>query len=250
MERDKKILYVDFGGLGDHLALSTLPKVCHENKTDFYLSDRCKFRDNQIFKLVWELNPYFKGFTSEEPNCGHDGYTDLNNYNYELSIHRNFEIKMGFENTILEGENKYGEIYYEPKKIEDYDDFILLDLNSVTISNYNINIIKENLLKYSKNKILYLLPTYAKNLFNDNFFESFNIEYITTKDIFHYCDLIFSCKIFICLWSGSSVLSSIIKNKYKEDLEINCFKNYNIHQSFGTTDKTHFWYENINYINC
>lgn len=250
MEKDKKILYVDFGGLGDHLAFSSLPKVCHENNIDFYLSDRCKFRDNQIFKLVWELNPYFKGFTSEEPNCGHDGYTDLNNYNYELSIHRNFEIKMGFENTILEGESKYGIIYYEPKKIHNHDDFILVDLNSVSLNSYNTDFIKNNLINYINEKLIVILPNYSKSLDMGDFFQDFNVEFILTKDIFHYSDLIFSSKKFICLWSGSSVLSAIIKNQYNKNLEINCFKNYNTHQSFGTTDKTHFWYENINYISC
>jgi hypothetical protein len=250
MENNKKILYVDFGGLGDHLAFSTIPKACYENGIDFYISDMCKFRDDQIFKLVWESNPYFKGVTSEGPNCGHDNYTDLNNYNYELSLHRNLEIKMGFGDTILENESKYGVIYYEPKKLEDYDDFILVDLNKFNSNEYDIEIIKNNLINYINNKIKVVLPTYSTPLDIGDFFKDFNVEFILTKDIFHYCDLIFSSKKFICLWSGGSVLSPIIKNQYKKNLEIDCFINYKVVPNFGTTDKTHFWYDNINYIPC
>jgi len=59
--RPKKILYVNYGGLGDHLAFSTLPEVCDKNGYDFYLSDKTKFRDNEIFQLIYNINPFFKG---------------------------------------------------------------------------------------------------------------------------------------------------------------------------------------------
>ena len=52
MVRPKKILYVDFGGLGDHLAFSTLPEICDKNGYDLFLNSKSKFRDNQIFELV------------------------------------------------------------------------------------------------------------------------------------------------------------------------------------------------------
>jgi hypothetical protein len=102
----------------------------------------------------------------------------------------------------------------------------------------------------SKDKFIFLSPTYSKSIINISFFNKLNITEITTENIFQYADLIFSCKKFICLWSGGSVLSSAIKNQYKKNLEIDCFKNYKIHQNFGILDKTHFWYENINYINA
>ena len=40
MVREKKILYVNYGGLCDHLVFSTLPEMCNKNGYDFYLSFR------------------------------------------------------------------------------------------------------------------------------------------------------------------------------------------------------------------
>jgi hypothetical protein len=244
----KKILYVDFGGLGDHLAWSTIPKICHENGYDFYLSSKSKFRSKEILDLVWNSNPFFKGIIDDEPNCGHDNYTNLENFNYQLSIHRNMEIKMGFEHTTTTDNSKYGTIHYHPKNLENFNDHILIDLNSVSTNDYNIEIIKTNLLQYFDQKIICILPTYSTPFIDIEFFKNFNVDFVLTKNIYHYCDLIFSSKKFICLWSGGSVLSPIIKNQYKKNLEIDCFKNYNATPNFGFTDKTHFWYENINYI--
>lgn len=248
--KDKKILYIDFGGLGDHLAFSTIPEMCYRNGYDLYLSDRTKFRDNQIFELVWKLNPFFKGITDEAPNCGHDGYTNLENYDYNESIHRNYEIKIGFNDTKLEHGSKYPIIYYTPSKINEYEDYILIDLNSVSISEYDLDVIKNHVLNHKNENFLFISPTYSKPIINIDFLSGTNVTEIKTKDIFNYADLIFSCKKIICLWSGSSVLSSTIKNQYKSNLEIDCFKNYKIHSNFGVSDKTHFWYENINYISC
>ena len=252
--RPKKILYIDYGGLGDHLAFSALAELCDKNGYDLYLSDKTKFRDNQIFELVWKSNPFFKGVTSEEPNCGHDGYTDLladGGYDLSLSVHRNFEIKIGFPDSMLDHKSVYPVIYYTPKKIDEYEDYILLDLNAVnTFGQYNLEIVKNHILQNKNEKFLVIAPNYANSIVDYEFFNDLNAVEITTKDIFNYCDLIFSCKKLICLWSGSSVLSSAIKNQFKKNLEIECFKNYTNHESFGVGDKTHFWYDNINYIRC
>jgi hypothetical protein len=245
--KGKKILYVDYGGLGDHLAFSTLPEICDRNGYELYLSSKTKFRDNQIFELVWKLNPFFKGMTNEEPNCGHDGYTNLDNYDYKHSIHRNYEIKFGFENSIPE-QSTFPIIYYTPNKID--DNYTLIDLNSVSLSEYNLDIIKSHILSNKEDRFIHILPTYSKSIIDDNFLSELNITNITTRDIFHYADLIFSSNKFICLWSGSSVLGSSIKNQYNRSLEIDCFKNYTNHPNFGSLDKTHFWYSNINYISC
>lgn len=246
--RNKKILYIDYGGLGDHLAFSTIPEICDKNDYDFYISNKTEFRSDGIFKLVWELNPFFKGITDEEPNCGHNNYTNLENYDYNLSLQENYEIKMGFGKTILKQGSKFPIIYYNPKINDIYSDYILIDLNAVSHLDYNIDIIKNHILSHKDNRFLFLEPTYSKSLIDINILNELDIKIITESDIFNYCDIIFSCKKIICLWSGSSVLSATIKNQYKKNLEIDCFVNYNKVPNFGVSDKTHFWYDNINYI--
>jgi len=249
--KQKLILYVDFGGLGDHLQFSTLPELCYKNNVDFYLNKKSKFRSDDIFDLVWKLNPFFKGLTEEEPNFGHDGFTDLKDgWDYNLSLFENWESK-AMPNLIHDDRiSKYPSIHYSPKKLIEYEDHTLIDLNSVSFGEYNTELIKQHIIGLKDEKLVFLLPTYSKCVIDINILNEFNITKISTEDIFHYCDLINSCKKFICLWSGSSVLSASIKNKYKKDLEIECFKNFNSHKTFGSEDKVHFWFDNIKYINC
>ena len=66
----KTILNLDvWGGLGDNLQLSTIPRRFFEKfgYKGVYISnkDRQKFRNEGIKKLVWEMNPYIAGFTNE-----------------------------------------------------------------------------------------------------------------------------------------------------------------------------------------
>jgi hypothetical protein len=247
---EKKILYVNWGGLGDHLAFSTLPEIFSKLGYEFYISDKSIFRDPKVYDFIWGSNPYVKGITSETANCGHIenwGVSEPVAFEHQHSTHKNIERIYGVDNN-----NTYPKIYYKPKKIKEIEDYILIDLNSFSIREYPIDNIKSHLLKYKGQKILVILTnTYASLVVDNNFFNELNVEFITTQDIFHYTDLIFSCKKFICLWSGSSVVSSTVKNMYKENLEIECFKKINDDKcppNWGTIDKSFGWYGNIDYI--
>jgi hypothetical protein len=247
---DKKILYVNWGGIGDHLAFTTLPEIFSNLGYEFYISDKSIFRDPKVYDLIWGSNPYVKGVTSEPANCGHIenwGVKEPVVFIKNLTTYRNIEMLYGVDNG-----NDYGKIYYKPNKIDDVKDYILLDLNSFTIKEYDNNKLKEYLLKYKNKKILVVLTdTYPKLVVNDEFFNGLNVDFITTRDIFHYVDLIFSCKKFICLWSGSSILSSIIKHQYNNELEIECFKKIIDNKcppNWGDVDISYGWCGNINYI--
>jgi hypothetical protein len=68
----KKIIFkLDYGGLGDHLFYSALPRLLKEQeKVDqVYLSKQSNFRNAQIFDLIWKNNPYLDGVTDEEPTA-------------------------------------------------------------------------------------------------------------------------------------------------------------------------------------
>ena len=66
----KKILYQPWGGLGDNLQYSTLPELYNTLGHEFYISSKNVYRNPEIYKLVWELNPYVKGISDEEYNVG------------------------------------------------------------------------------------------------------------------------------------------------------------------------------------
>jgi hypothetical protein len=66
----KEIIFkVEYGGLGDHLFYSALPRLLKENclADKVYLSDQSSFRNPQIFDMIWKNNPYLDGITNKEP---------------------------------------------------------------------------------------------------------------------------------------------------------------------------------------
>lgn len=242
---DKKILYVEWGGLGDHLQFSTLPETCHNNGYDFYMSHLSKFRNSQTLELVWEPNPHFKGITEEPPNCGH-GYTDLENMDEEVSLNRNWEVKMGFPESTLENGSKYPITHYQPKLIDDFKDCLLIDLNGVHFKNngytYNWGSIKEyieNDIKENDYKRVYFINPNDVN-YSEAEFDFVIGEPIFIQNIFEYSDFIYSSKRFFTIWAGGSHLASAIKWKYKPELEIITFSD--------NTNKSMFWYDNVDYL--
>lgn len=66
IQNKKLIIQVMYGGLGDHLIYSSLPRLLFENydiKT--YISNKSLYRSPEIRKFVWESNPYIT-FTDEK----------------------------------------------------------------------------------------------------------------------------------------------------------------------------------------
>ena len=66
----KKVIFrVEYGGLGDHLFYSALPRLLKENKLadQVYIASNSNFRNPQIFDLVWKNNPHLDGISDEVP---------------------------------------------------------------------------------------------------------------------------------------------------------------------------------------
>jgi hypothetical protein len=236
---NKIILEQPWGGLGDNLQFSTLPELCHENEIDFYLSVNNSYRNEDIKKLVWDNNPFVKGIINEPPNGGtikmHD-YLGLLKFDY--SYIGAIEKAHGFE-----PKNNLPKIYYQPKNLEFFNDKTVLCLGSIseTFDNdYIINNVK-NLLDNNDDVIELnfikdlseLNKTYGTHKQYKTSYEKYDL-----KDIFEHCDIIYSAKKYICLFSGNSVLSAAInkKNTYvltkHENLDISKF----------------YYFENLNYI--
>lgn len=250
----KKILYVKWGGLGDHLQFTTLPKLFTQNGYDFYISDKSEYRDKTHYDLIWGSNPYVIGITEEEPNCGHiENWGVASNttvqFNESLSIHKNIENLYG-----MNGNSDYPKIYYNPNNLKEYNDCIFLDLNAASVANYshNINVILNHIEAFKNEKVIYALSenSYGKSVIDINLLNSYGFKPIQTNGIFNYTDLIYSSKRFICLWSGGAHLSTAIKQSYKSELQIDCLKADSGVPGWGTTNKSLFWYDCVNYIYC
>ena len=67
VEREKRlVIQIPFGGLGDHLAYSSLPELLWQQKRiKTFISLRSVFRSEAIRDFVWGLNPFVE-FTHEK----------------------------------------------------------------------------------------------------------------------------------------------------------------------------------------
>ena len=237
---EDKVLYSGWGGIGDICQFLSLPRKFTELGHDVYLSSKTTFRNPEIKELLIDLNPYVKGVSDKEPNCGNpvDGieYQDICG-NFIM----NWEFAHGLNPT-----SKYPDLYYTPKPINAISDRILLDLTATTAGRQNIYD-PENLRSF-------IQETYERDkiticCFRDGIANSLLLldgyDMIFVESIFHYADLIHSCHRFVCLHSGGMVLASAL-NKYGE-INVDCLITHSMYHEIAIL-KHHHFYDNINYI--
>ena len=100
-----------WGGLGDNLQFTTLPKLFSEKGVDFFISKHNTYRNPEIYEFCWGKNPYVKGIVNNIANIGscapdlQKGRTD--------NIVSAAEIRHGFS-----GSGRYPEIYYDAKVLD------------------------------------------------------------------------------------------------------------------------------------
>jgi hypothetical protein len=240
----KVYLAQPWGGLGDNLQFSTLPKLYHEKGYEFYLSNENSCRNDEIFEFCWGTNPYVRGVVNHPPTVGSIA-PDLPLKTVDNIISAS-EIRHGFSPT-----NRYADIYYEPKLIDDLSETILVDLSAVTLFRSGID------RYYNMDK---LFESVSKNIPKENSrivqFTNSNFSYLSGEfefernpinvgSIFEYADYIHSCKEYYCLYSGGNTMASAIKYKYNSKVEINCFLHWELQRYL---DMGYFIYDNVNYI--
>jgi hypothetical protein len=244
------IICQQWGGLGDNLQYSTLPELFSKNGYDVYIHSNNASRDTEINDLVWGTNPYIKGISNQEPNAGEckNIYWPPDEQN-EFFIHR-IEISHGFEKT-----NFYPKIYYTPKYLTEYNNYILIDLTG-TSQVFELNKYIEYidyftpLIDTNKNiKIITRENFQVKPIFIDVYnylkIKIPNIEYLKVNTLIDYCDVIKSCDTFIVCNSGISSLSSAIKQDESKP-NILCYYFFS-HYSKELMKGCHF-FKNIEYF--
>jgi len=233
----KKIIMSRFPGLGDAMQFSMLPRRFTELGDEVYISSRSPYRNPEIPRLVWETNPYVKGYTDEEPNAGDGGGAILQHKTGQLLW--NWEAAHG-----LTPQTKYPELYYEPKLIKAVEGKVLVDITSTSGKDmYEPDPIRDYLAAHTKKEnvevCLFSTGISIPMLLVDGYSMLF------VEDIFHYCDLIYSAKKFITLHSGGMVLASALQ-KHKP-IDCDCLMTRHPVHLYGLTTK-HHCYDNINYI--
>jgi len=194
-----------FGGLGDCLQKSTIPRMLTEQGHQVYLNPTWDGEENptgghihnpEIKRLIWEMNPHLRGFTDEPPTIVRRGSpTNLHN-----DFIKNWESFYGLPAT-----NSYPEIYYQHRQVQGIE--AVLDLSWLsgcytpeTVRSMASRIIAlEPSLQWKQ-----ILSTYQANNVE------LDVEKIRCDTIFDLADVLASASMIVTLSSGSHMLAGAI----------------------------------------
>lgn len=197
-------------GLGDSLQFSTLPERYAEVGNKFYLHNSNVVNNSEIESLVWLSNPHVEKEKSfEKINCTYHTHMTVD-LSTKFKV-RNFvewaEFSHGFEIK-----NSKPKIYYKPEDISELSEISVLDIGSITCFNRGfykieslVNLINKTI---DDRKTLLINSKHSFSPILDSFKHLDNID---VQDIYHYSNIIKSCREFYCLYSGGASLASAIR---------------------------------------
>ena len=234
------ILAAFHGGLGDNLQFSTLPEEFHKQQgRDTYIWSQASFRNQEIYDLVWGCNPYIKGIKEGDWSAGD---TPDRHRVIESDCISNWEALHGLKPT-----NKYPKIYYEPEKISSFDNVILVDLSSISITYDEEKILKlYDAVRKTHEGMVFLEVEFTNKIKGATIIEPDVTGVVEIESIFTYVDLMYSSFGVVSLHSGQNHLASAIKNQYNNDLEVYCLMDEYEYQR--QKDKSIFVFDNVNYL--
>ena len=224
------VIHQGWGGLGDNLQFSTLPELYSGLGYKVYISSKNAYRNPEIYDLVWKLNPYVEGLSDVEPNAGGcKGY-----FQQPIDFISEVELNHG-----LKGYRKYPVVYYKPTLIPELSNTLLYDATSIYANPEDTQINSSFQTIFTKYSDLPIKKLQFEKI-NNKETSYFSHDTYTIKSIYDLCDAIYSCKVFLCLFSGSSVLASAIKQDAISP-DIYCFH----HSNF--TNNPIYKFNNIKY---
>ncbi len=185
------IFQIEYGGLGDHLFYSPLPRILKERgiADKVYLSNKSRFRGSETYELVWRTNPYLDGRSDEPPTALKHQNPSVNKIiNLALAQHGiDCQIEANPEIYLNESVNfQYAQNHYIDFNYTSYTGaFTLLDALAILRKNPQLVIVNpsKSLLRWARN------------------------DYMTTTSLREYALLVKSAASFASLASGGATLS-------------------------------------------
>jgi hypothetical protein len=117
-------------------------------------------------------------------------------------------------NDITNGFRKYPVIYYTPKRIEAIADYLIADYSSVSSNPANADFTKSFQTIYDKYPDLKPHVLQFKKAYKGakvSIPEKITLPVYEIENIYHLCDVLYTCKVFACSFSGISSLASAIR---------------------------------------
>jgi len=198
------VIQVPFGGLGDHLAYSSLPELLWEQKRiKTFISNKSIFRSAAIRDFVWGLNPYVE-FTDEK------GW-----FTYQASEH-NFSTLDEYLQSLF-GLKAQGcpKIYYKPKVIEQVKAKVIVDPSfgpAGKANKYYEPEFRRRYIEYLKNIGDFVLITHQHGHIEDELQRQiksvFNPPCYTVSTIEALADVLFSASERYLMYSGAASLAA------------------------------------------
>lgn len=202
------VFRVEWGGLGDMFFYSHIPRIAKETGAYDRVHVQCKPRHGDYYN-VFHLNPHCDGFDSESTpypeGTSPNGIPGCN----MLDLHM---LQLGLDDGLRDHEPEF---YYKPKIREEWRDLVVYDGNFVSgVGCVNLDRLREVLARERVNaEMKRRFGRYSLNGLSQDgksFWCGTGRE-IETPTLFDYCDLIASCKRFVCLASGGATLAAALR---------------------------------------
>lgn len=197
------ILEIPYGGLGDHLFHSPIPRIAkeHYNFDKVFISNKSISRHPDNLKLTWEYNPYVDGYTDEpgiKLSIEQITAKEFGLYG-NLLDHLVKQIWPDFQEQFLEPE-----IYYQPKFRKEFEQAIF-DPNYLS---WVGEIEKKSMMNYLAKKKIKLDAIMKIRTDKALYIPNSTTTFVETPTLEDFCDLIYSAEAVYCLTSGTATIAA------------------------------------------
>lgn len=192
------VIHVKYGGLGDHLFFSHLPRIAKETGRyrNVFISEASPFRNEEIRRLVWELNPYVDGFCAE--TCP---FPDSQHLDQGCNLLDQRMLAYDMDDGARSHEP---ELYYVPNLIDQFAGKAIYDPNYISNAG---RLTSDSVANYFASRGINI--DYQMRLREKNFPVPVN-SFISTRSLKEFCDIVFSCENLYCLVTGTATLASAL----------------------------------------
>jgi len=207
-----------WGGLGDNLFYSNLPRLYFEKGFSFNISLLNYTRNREIHKLVWKNNNYVDNDSSfRSPNAGYVMFNREHISNKEYNIIQTINALHGFEPGNGYPEINITKTNHQDQRIPfvaDLNGFSMFKTQGVVYDQKYIEDFKVNL-SHDGAKILEFPNIYSEDSQDDNS--------ISVTSIDNLVSILLSTDVFYCLNSGSHTLAAALKNSHGSPKKIKSY---------------------------
>ena len=222
------IIHIPYGGLGDHLLYSHIPRLAKETGvySKVYFSLQSLIRNDNHLEYIWRKNPYLDGFCNEpsyhDYNCNDIAFFDQSKSNILDQIMLSYGIDDG---------NRWHdpELYFKVPFIGELFGKSVYDPNFISYSGGLSSNKIENFFDTNNKKIDFQFPNRSSLSLPIIQFDSF----IKDASFEEFCGVLVSCKELFTLTTGTATLAAALR-KPATVFHGKQIDNYFLHSKFHT----------------